>query len=417
MRDDLSSSDGSPSVRKGMVHLVGVLGGETFAASPREALSAATVIAGSASNLKSVVAPPGARVSGLEPDLAGMLERFAREASRGERVCVLCSGDPGFFGLARLAAQVVPPDLLRVHPAPSSVSVAFARAGTNWEDAVVVSAHGRPDGAEAAAEAILRHPKVAALCGPGSPPQLIGSLAVKVGAGLREVLVGTALCEKGEKIWQGSLDELASGDFDPASVVVTTTPASASSKPNLRWGRPEEQFAHLRGMITKAEVRAVALSKLELPPAGVMWDVGAGSGSVSVEATAVAPGLSVYALERDPAQLRALRANTTGTGVRVLEGEAPGAFDALADPDRVFVGGGGIAVLDAALCRLRPGGRVVAVYASMSRALEGASRLGSMVQVSVSRAAPLGEDGSLRLRAENPVFVCWGPQGGTGQPR
>jgi len=409
--------DGTSSTETGMVHLVGLLGGESFARSSREAVSTATVIAGSASNLQSVIPPRGCRVLVLESDLAGMLERLAREAADGERVCILCSGDPGFFGLARLATQVVHPRFLRVHPAPSSVSVAFARARMNWEDAVVVSAHGRPGGAHAAAEAILRHPKVAALCGPDSPPQLIGRLAIEAGAGLREVLVGTSLCEEGERIWQGNLEDLARGDFDPASVVVATAATPVTSKANLRWGRPEDEFAHLRGMITKAEVRAVAISKLELPSAGVMWDVGAGSGSVSVEVAAVTPGLCVYALERDPSQLQVLRANTTGSQVRVLEGEAPEAFDALADPDRVFVGGGGIAVLDAALARLRPGGRAVAVYASMSRALDGAQRLGSMIQLCVSRAAPIGEEGSLRLRAENPVFVCWGPDSETRRAR
>lgn len=353
----------------------------------------------------------------MEADLSGMLERFAREAADGERVCILCSGDPGFFGLARLATQVVPTRLLRVHPAPSSVSVAFARARTNWDDAVVVSAHGRPGGAQAAAEAILRHPKVATLCGPDAPPQLIGRLALNAGAGAREVLVGTSLCEVGEKIWQGNLQDLARGDFDPASVLVTTVAAPATFKASLRWGRPEAEFAHLRGMITKAEVRAVAISKLDLPAAGVMWDLGAGSGSVSVEVAAVTPGLCVYALEKDPSQLNVLHANTSGTQVRVLEGEAPAALDALPDPDRVFVGGGGVAVLDAALARLRPGGKAVAVYASMSRAVDGAQRLGSMIQLSVNRAAPIGEDGSLRLRAENPVFVCWGPDRVTGRAR
>ncbi len=409
--------DGTRLRGTGIVHLVGLLGGESFAAPSREALRTATVVAGSASNLESVVPPRGARVIRFGSDLAGMLERLAREATNGERVCVLCSGDPGFFGLARLATQLVPPELLKLHPAPSSVSVAFARAGTNWEDAVVVSAHGRPGGAQTAAEAILRHPKVATLCGPDAPPQLIGRLAVEAGAGLRDVLVGTSLCEEREKIWQGNLESLARGDFDPASVVVATVKAPPASRPNLRWGRPEEEFAHLRGMITKAEVRAIAISKLELPAAGVMWDVGAGSGSVSVEAAAVAPGLSMYALERDPSQLQVLRANTTGTQVKVVEGEAPAAFDALADPDRVFVGGGGIAVLESALTRLRPGGRIVAVYASMSRAVEGAQKLGAMIQVSVSRAVPIGEDGSLRLNSENPVFVCWGAGSGPGRDR
>jgi precorrin-6Y C5,15-methyltransferase (decarboxylating) len=98
-------------------------------------------------------------------------------------------------------------------------------------------------------------------------------------------------------------------------------------------------------------------------------------------------------------------------------GEAPEAFDSLDDPDRVFVGGGGIGVLDAVLARLRPGGKVVAVYAAPERALAGARRLGGMAQVSISRAVPVGSDKTLRLQAENPVFVCWGPTSSDEGPK
>ncbi|MGH9078125.1 MAG: precorrin-6Y C5,15-methyltransferase (decarboxylating) subunit CbiT, partial [Acidimicrobiales bacterium] len=181
----------------------------------------------------------------------------------------------------------------------------------------------------------------------------------------------------------------------------------------LAWGLPDGSFAHRRGLITKAEVRAVALGKLALPAAGVLWDVGAGSGSVSVECDRLAPGLDVYAVDRPPAGSRGggddLEANTAGTGVRVVWGSAPEVLATLPDPDRVFVGGGGLDVLDAVLGRLRPGGVVVATYAAMDRAAAAASRLGQVVQVSVSRGVPVGPDGALRLAALNPVFVCWGP--------
>src|SRR5436309_13146118 len=146
-------------------------------------------------------------------------------------------------------------------------------------------------------------------------------------------------------------------------------------------------------MITKAEVRAVVLSKLQLPATGVLWDVGAGSGSVAVECAAVAPGLDVYAVERDAAELAA---NAVATGIHVVEGEAPAAFSALPDPDRIFVGGGGLDVLDAALRRLGPAGRVVATFAALDRAAAAAFRLGHLAQVSLARGSRL-PDGSFRL--------------------
>ena len=140
------------------------------------------------------------------------------------------------------------------------------------------------------------------------------------------------------------------------------------------------------GMITKAEVRAVALGKLRLPTAGVLWDVGAGSGSVAAECARLAPGLRVFAIERraddaDQPPRQSLRHRGRGGPWR----GPPGALADLPDPDRAFVGGGGLAVLEGVLARLRPGGAVVATYAALDRAAAAAARLGHLVQVAVSR--------------------------------
>jgi precorrin-6Y C5,15-methyltransferase (decarboxylating) len=141
----------------------------------------------------------------------------------------------------------------------------------------------------------------------------------------------------------------------------------------------------------------------------VLWDVGAGSGSVAAECARLVPGLRVFAVERRPDDVARLHANLGGTGATVVAGQAPEALTALPDPDRVFVGGGGLGVLEAVLPRLRPGGTVVATYAALDRAAAAAARLGHLVQVAISHGVPIGPDGSLRLAADNPVFVCWGP--------
>ena len=208
-----------------------------------------------------------------------------------------------------------------------------------------------------------------------------------------------------ESLAEVDLAGLAAGTWDPVSVVVLLD--AVETAPVLAWGAPEQEFAHRDGMITKAEVRAVALGKLGLPPAGVLWDVGAGSGSVAVECAGLSPGLRVIAVDRD---VERVRANAVAHGVRVeaVEGEAPAVLDGLPDPDRAFVGGGGLDVLDAVLARLVPGGRVVAAFAALDRAAAAAQRLGHLVQVGVSRGAVL-PDGGVRLAAENPVFVAWGP--------
>ena len=163
-------------------------------------------------------------------------------------------------------------------------------------------------------------------------------------------------------------------------------------------------------MVTKAEVRAVALGSWSFPPTGVLWDVGAGSGSVAIECALLCPALRVFAVERRPDDAGRIEDNAGGLGaaVTVVAGAAPDALVELPDPDRVFVGGGGLDVLDAVLARLRPGGRVVATYAAIDRAAAAADRLGHLVQVAANRGEQL-PDGGWRLAAANPVFVVWGP--------
>jgi precorrin-6Y C5,15-methyltransferase (decarboxylating) len=394
-------------LEEGSVALVGVHGGEWYGAAAGAALRSATIVVGTPRHLAAL--PPG--LPGRRVELAGglgaVLDQVAIWRLLGERVAVVASGDPGFFGLARLALARLGSDSVAVHPAPPAVALAFARAGMPWDDAVVVSAHGRPAGA--ALEAVARHPKVAVLVSPELPPEALGRRLLTEHAGLhRRAVVATRLGEEGESMWSGDVEALAAGRFDPVSVVIFAAPPAAGG-PGLVWGADEALYAHRDGMITKAEVRAVALGKLRLPAAGVLWDVGAGSGSVAAECARLAPGLRIFAVERSAGDIDCLRANLDGTGVMVVHGEAPDALAQLPDPDRLFVGGGGLDVLDAGLGRLRAGGAAVATFAALDRAAAAAARLGHLVQVAVSRGAPIGETGSWRLAADNPVFVCWGP--------
>jgi cobalt-precorrin 5A hydrolase/precorrin-3B C17-methyltransferase len=238
---------------------------------------------------------------------------------------------------------------------------------------------------------------------------------VALGAHPDVVAVATRLGEPGEVV--ARLDDaaaLAAGEFDHRSVVVLARGAAgdgaAEVAPRVRaGGRPVADFAHRRGMITKPEVRSVVLGRLDLPRRGVLWDVGAGSGSVGIEAALAAPGLRVVAVERDPAAAATVVANAAALGalVEVVTGAAPEALADLPAPDRVFVGGGGLDVLDACLGAARPGARVVATFAAADRALAARTRLGSLAQVSVDVAADL-PDGGVRFVADNPVFVAWG---------
>jgi precorrin-6Y C5,15-methyltransferase (decarboxylating) len=390
--------------------IVGFLGSECFGARAVAALREADVILGTPRLLDVLPGDVGGKRIELAGPLAGTLELAAERRALGEQVCLLASGDPGFFGIVRVAAARFGPEALEIHPAPSSVAVAFARAGLNWDDAAVVSAHGRP--LADAVGRVLAEPKVAVLTAPDQPPEALGRALLEAGSGPRRVTVCARLGHADEAVTHTDLAGLAARSFPPLAVVILDAGDAGAPGATLAWGRPDGSYEHRAGMITKAEVRAVALGKLALPRTGVLWDVGAGSGSVAVECSRLAPGLRVFAVERRPDDAERLRRNAAGTGVVVVEGEAPGVLADLPDPDRVFVGGGGLNVLESVTDRLRPGGRVVASYAALDRAAAAAAHLGNMVQVSVSRGVPLGGSGALRLAAENPVFICWGPEDG-----
>src|SRR5688572_21285653 len=392
--------------------VVGFLGTECFGSAAQAALRAADVLLGIPRLLDTLPDDIAGKRVELAGPLAETLELAAERRALGERVCLLASGDPGFFGIVRVASARFGPDALVVHPAPSSVAAAFGRAGVHWDDAAVVSAHGRP--LAAAVEEVLPRAKAAVLTAPDQPPEALGRALLDAGCGPRRVTVCARLGHDDEAVTRTDLDGLAAGSFPHLAVVILEAPSAFDGPddgPTLAWGRPDDRYVHRAGMITKAEVRAVALGKLALPAAGVLWDVGAGSGSVAVECSRLAPGLRVFAVERRPDDVERLRLNAAGTGVVVVDGEAPDALEGLPDPDRVFVGGGGLDVLESVMDRLRPGGLVVATYAALDRAAAAANRLGHVVQVAVSRGVHLGGSGALRLAAENPVFVCWGPGG------
>lgn len=390
------------------IHVVGAHGGQYFGGAAVAAVARAAVLVGSSRHLSFIDVDPDRAVIEMTGGLHGILDQIAEHRCAGRDVCVLSSGDPGFFGIVRLLGERFGRDQLTVHPAPSSIALGFARIGMSWDDAVVVSAHGRPsDGAVAA---VLQYPKVAVLTAPLQPPQSLGQRLIEAQSPPRDVVIASRLGEPDEQLVHTDVAGLAAGDFDPMSVVLFLDPrAEVIDQPSLSWGLPEQNFAHRNGMITKSEVRAVALGKLDLPVSGVLWDVGAGSGSVAIECARLRPRLRVFAVERDPVDAERIRSNARlhGAAVTVVTGSAPDALIALPSPDRVFIGGGGIDVLDACLERLVESGTLVATHVIVDRAAHSWRRLGNMVQISVSRGQSIA--GGVRLDAQNPVFITWGP--------
>lgn len=373
------------------------------------AIRAADLVIGDTRHLRHVATLARSTEVLRVPFSAG-LDSIATHVDAGRRVCLLASGDPGFFGTTRALVTRLGSSRVTVHPAPSSVSLAFARIGLPWDDATVISAHGRPFD-DAVTDAISAA-KLAVLTGPDMPPETVGARMLEAGCGPRQVTVCSRLGETDEDLHVTDLHGLAAGTFDPLAVVIVLAGSGFADGPQRRWADP---FAHRAGMITKSEVRAVVVSKLDLPPTGVFWDVGAGSGSVAIDAAHLAPGLRVLAVEHNAADARRIRDNAEAhvVDIETVEGTAPAVLSGLPDPDRAFVGGGGLDVLDEVWRRTREGGVVVATFASIGRAAAAARLLGEIVQISVGRGVPIGAGGEVRLAAENPVFVCSGTKPAT----
>lgn len=380
-------------------------------AEARERIAGASLVAGGRRLLSLLGAHPAPRLA-IEGDLLAAAARID-EASRAGPVVVLATGDPNFFGIAALLRRALGAERVRVLPHLSSAQLAFARVGASWHDARFLSAHGRP--LEPVVQQALRARKLAILTDPRHSPAVVARALVAAGM---EADCRAHLCERlgapDERVRGGTLGEVAALEADALSLLLVLRERSAGGAP-LRFGQAEEAFAHRRGQITKAQVRAVALAGLGLRPFGVLWDIGAGSGSVAVEAANLVPEAEVHAVERDAGQALLLRENVVrhfAANVRVVEGEAPQALAGLPDPHSVFLGGSGgrlPEILDAVHRRLRPGGRLVANFALLEHLLRADAQLraaGCTTDVlALSSARGARTAGGTRLRAENPVFI------------
>ncbi len=390
------------------VQVIGVEpGARTLLPEALEAVHGCGLLAGARRHLALVPGFAGEIVA-LEGNTTRVVERIA--ADPGLRAALLASGDPGFFGIAALVLRRVPRDQVRIRPAVSSMQLAFARAGETWSDARFASLHGRPIENLAA---VLGAPRVGLFTDPGNHPGRIARFLLDAGWGSYEMVVAEDLGLPGERLRRGPPDAFVAWEGSDLNVVLLLR-QGPDPRP-LGPGLPDEGFSHDRGLITKWEVRAVALGLLGLPRGGVLWDVGAGSGSVSVEACLLSPGLRAYAVERTPegiAHIRENRRRFAAAGVVPVGGEAPGALDGLPDPDAVYVGGSGgrlARILDACWGRLRPGGSLVAAAAlleTLSGLLAWARERGlepEVTQVAAARSRAVA--GRTRLAPENPVFL------------
>ncbi|MEY9926549.1 precorrin-6Y C5,15-methyltransferase (decarboxylating) [Catenulispora sp. GP43] len=389
-----------------MITVIG-FDGSPLSEQARSALACATLVVGGQRHLDAVPVPDSAARLVL-----GGLDALSAALPSHENVCVIASGDPGFFGIVRRLRET---DLdIRVLPAPSSVATAFAAVGLSWDDAIVVSAHGRE--LRPVANVCRAFPKVAVLTGPGAGARELGALLPD-----RTFVVAQRLGHPDQRIATLSSHAAAHSEFADPHVLLCLDESRLTCERGWiagfegvpgPWALGESEFAHRDSMITKSEVRALALAKLGPRPGLLVWDVGAGSGSVGIECARF--GAAVVAVERDAQSCDRIRANAAAHGVAVevvAASASASALDRLPRPDAVFVGGGGLDVI--AACAETPAAMVVVALAAIERVPETISLLTKSgravdgVLLQSSRLSALGGDAH-RFAAANPVFLLWG---------
>jgi precorrin-6Y C5,15-methyltransferase (decarboxylating) len=332
---------------------------------------------------------------------------------RGSPVVVLASGDPFLYGVGATLSRSVGIDEMRCIPAPSSFSIAASRLGWPLQDSAQISLHGRPLD-------LIRphlHPgrRVVVLTSDGETPRQLAELLTSNGFGASHVHVLEALGGERERVRGSRADAFDLANIDPLNVCAIEVAAGPGARVlAFAPGLDDGLFEH-DGQITKREIRAVTLSALAPRHGELLWDVGAGSGSMGIEWMLCDPSLRAIAIEQAPDRALRIARNALAFGVpglAVVEGQAPPALQSLPEPDAIFVGGGGSedGVIETAIAALKSGGRIVAnaVTLEMEAKLLGlhAEKGGTLTRVDIARAAPIG--GMVGWRPAMPVTQwCW----------
>jgi precorrin-6Y C5,15-methyltransferase (decarboxylating) len=388
----------------------GVEGQEGFSRRALELVGKAELLFGGERQLGLFPDFPGEKIA-IDGDLAGLVERLKATT---KRAVVLASGDPLFFGVGRYLLRNLADEELEFVPNVSSVQYAFAKLKEPWDDAIFVSAHGR--GLEGAVDRIVANDKAAVLTDETNTPAVIAAELIDRGRAGYAAWLCENLGTAEEKIIATDVKGLLEIEAAPLNVLILIKEYEAGGEeyvPTL--GIPDEEFATVKKLITKEEVRVVTLAKLKLRHDMVLWDIGAGSGSVGIEADHLLPNGRVFAVERNAQCRDFIKENLRKFNARhvtLVEGDAPECLEALPDPDRVFIGGSGghlWEILETVDGRLPADGRIVlnaVTLDTLTAANEFFDNAGYQIEVTtinIARTRPLTD--YKMFEAYNPVYI------------
>ena len=403
------------------IHIIGLGadGSAGLTGRARELIQQADVVLGSENSL------------GLLPDLKAERVRLGSDLSETvaaiesrigkKRMVLVAGGDPLFYGVAQYLCEKLGKDRFEVLPHVSSMQLAFARVKETWEEAFLTNLANHP--LDDVVDRIRTAETVGIFTSKEEGPPSIARKLLARGIDYFKVYVCENLGGRDERVTQGELTDLLDVEFAPLNVMILKRKAGRPDQQRTparfrRFGNPDDVFAQTRPkgcLTTQAEVRAIALAQLDVQPGSVLWDIGAGSGSVAIEAAQLATEGKVYAIEQDVADYHLIVANTQTfglTNVEAIHGMAPAVFEGLPAPDGIFVGGTGKEVsrlLDDAFAALRPGGNLVVHVASLESlnatyaALKGTGSRVEALLVNLARGTDQLE--TLRFEALNPTFI------------
>jgi precorrin-6B C5,15-methyltransferase / cobalt-precorrin-6B C5,C15-methyltransferase len=391
---------------------VGIEGQEGFSPRVIDLIGKADILLGGTRQLALFPEFKGQRVE-IGSNLAEVVEVLQKTE---RRAVVLASGDPLFFGIGRYLLRNLPEEELAFVPNVTSVQYAFAKIKEPWDDAVFISAHGR--GLKKAVDRIVANDKAAILTDEVNTPAAIAAELIRRGRDGYTAWLCENLGTPEERIVRTEVKNLPNIDAAPLNVLILIKEYEAFGEYVPILGIPDDEFATVKKLITKEEVRVITLAKLKLRHDMVLWDIGAGSGSVAIEADHLLPNGRVFAVERNAQCHEFIRENLNrfnSRNVSLVEGEAPECLEGLPDPDRVFIGGSGgnlWEILDAVDGRLPAEGRVVinaVTLDTLNAATEFFENAGYHLEVTVvniARTRPLTD--YKMFEAFNPVYVMVG---------
>jgi len=407
---------------KDKVYIIGVGGSGASSLSPemRQLINQTELIFGGERLLNMFPSISGQKVT-IRHNLTEVTEEIKANLGRKQMV-VLASGDPNFYGIAKYLISKLGKDIFEIISNISSMQLAFAKIKENWDDATFTSVHSRP--IEDIIKTVQSSHKIGIFTDEEHTPAAIARVLLAHGVDGYKAYVCQELGGEDEMLIETDLCSLSQMDFSPLNILILLRAKPEKAEAEFCYpllGIPDEQFYKRRpkgGLITKLEVRVVSLAKMCLADDSVVWDIGAGSGAVSIEASFLARKGRVFAIEKNSEDVAIIRENLQNfraSNVQVVQTLAPDGLGDLPDPTAVLIGGSGgqmEGILDIACLRLKPGGRIVinvVTLENLNAAVEGLKVRGFTAEVTLINIARSQDIANLtRLEALNPVFVITG---------